>query len=75
MTKKAFYAALKAELKKYPWAADAAKLDRFMAHVEETMEWGKNLVTIGDSFHAAWKAIGGKGKATFKALRALPLGE
>jgi hypothetical protein len=33
---------------------------------------GNNWCKDGDAADAAWKAIGGKGKPTYKALRALP---
>ena len=72
MTKQAFLAAYRAALVAYPWAADAARLDKFMASVAATIEgphatWNHD----GDAVTAAWRAIGGKGKPTLKALRAL----
>lgn len=69
MTKQAFLAAYRDAL---ALAADAAKLDRFMVSVAATLEgpratWNHD----GDAVTAAWRAIGGKGKPTLKALRAL----
>lgn len=73
MTKTAFLAAMRAEcIARYPWAADTAKLDRFMESVQFTIEskvWSWNH--DGAACVAAWAAIGGKGKPTMKALRAL----
>lgn len=72
-TKKAFMTALENELtSRYTWARDEAKLARFMASVSDTLtgkatSWNKN----GDASEAAWRAIGQKGKPTYKALRAL----
>lgn len=74
MTKSAFLTTYRAELlARYPWARDVAKLDRFMASVERTITtlaqpWNKD----GTATVAAWRAIGGKGEPTYKALRALP---
>lgn len=62
-------------LKGYAWTHDAVKLERFLASVLTTLEtdhntWDHN----GDAVTAAWRALGGKGKPTLKALRALPPG-
>lgn len=74
MTKTKFLEALKAEvLKRYDWANDDARLVGFLDKTELTLNGDRNLVMIdGDSFVAAWRSIGGKGKPTFKALRAMP---
>ena len=74
MNQQAFIALYRAELiKRYPWAQDAAKLDKFMASCTETVStvrttWNHD----GEAVTAAWRGIGGKGKPTLKALRALP---
>lgn len=74
MTKTNFIAALRSELiKRYDWTKDATRLERFMDGVKATIDgdhgcWNKD----GEASEAAWKAIGGKGKPTYKALRALP---
>lgn len=56
----------------YAWAADAAKLERFMASCKNTVEGGVGWSHEGPAITAAWRAVGGKGKPTLKALRALP---
>ena len=72
MTKQAFLAAYRDAIAAYPWAADAAKLDKFMASVAATLEGPRATWNhAGDAVTAAWRAIGGKGKPTLKALRAL----
>ena len=74
MQKRLFLTFLRAEISaRYAWAQDVAKLDRFVSHMRETIHGDKNLVNLdGDAVTAAWRAIGGKGKPTYKALRALP---
>lgn len=83
MTREAFMSALRKELLarygqpngKICWANNPEKLEKFLASTWETLETTKNGVNIdGESFTAAWRAIGGKGKPTYKALRALPAG-
>ena len=75
MNKTRFLVMYRDELnKRYPWAQDEAKLSRFMASVTETINgtgpgtWNHE----GEAVTAAWRAIGGKGKPTKKALRELP---
>ena len=69
----AFLHRYRSEIKhRYAWAQDAAKLDLFMGGVEETLKgtarvWGCE----GDALIATWQAIGGKGRPTLKALRAI----
>jgi hypothetical protein len=76
MTREAFLQAYRsALLDRYDWAHDAPNLDRFMASCEEVLAGNRD--TRGwdyqhDACKAAWKAIGGKGRVTLKALRALP---
>lgn len=76
MNRTAFLATYRTELlARFAWAQDAAKLDRFMASCEVTIStsaatWNHD----GDAVTASWRSIGGKGKPTLKALRALPAG-
>ena len=58
-----------------PWAQDETKLDRFMSTVRSSIETDVNLWCISGKpkcVTLAWRAIGGKGKPTYTALRALP---
>lgn len=73
MTKTQFLNLYRGELvARYPWAQDAAKLARFMASVESSIAGqGKTWNHDGEAVTAAWRAMGGKGKPTFKALCAL----
>jgi hypothetical protein len=75
-TKAAFKRELRARLlATYEWAKDSAKLDRFMAGVDETINTDKNKVSLDSPMcMQAWRAIGMKGKPTYKAVRALPSG-
>lgn len=75
MTKAKFYETYRANLiQQRPWAQDAAKLARYMDGVKGTIETSRSTWNCsGDALQAAWKAIGGKGKVTLKALRALPV--
>jgi hypothetical protein len=79
MTKTAFLEAYRAEIiKSYQWAQNEEKLNNFMSNVRQTIcaveifrapaTWNNS----GEALMAAWRAIGGKGKPTYKALRALP---
>lgn len=72
-TKAAFLHHYRGEIKhRYAWAQDAAKLERFMGGVTETLNGSDRVwVCEGDAVVAAWQAIGGKGRPTLKALRAL----
>ena len=72
MTKEAFLRAYKEALVlRYAWPSDQAKLDRFMASVEATLNGANTWAHEGDAVTAAWRAVGGKGNPTKKALRAL----
>lgn len=73
MSRAAFLAAYRAELiAMYPWAQDAARLERFMGTVVDTLDGpGSPWHHEGDAVTAAWRNIGGKGKPTKKALREL----
>ena len=78
LTKQNFLSAFKAAIKAKnpPWLADDVndvKLDNFMAVVYKTLTtksipwmWNTPL-----SFET-WKSLGGKGKPTLKAMRAMP---
>lgn len=78
MTKQAFlqlYRLMLAQDKEphMQWAKDEAKLDRYMASVSATIHgeatsWNHDAPTA----LRAYRALGGKGKMTLKALRALP---
>jgi hypothetical protein len=73
MTKAAFLAAYRLELSRYSWAENAPKLATFLDSVAGTLNgptatWNHT----GEAVKAAWRAIGGKGKPTLKALRSLP---
>ena len=75
-TREGFLAAYRAELVKlHPWAQrDGGMLDRLMQAVRETITTKRTLwVWDAPSSKAAWKAIGGAGKLTLTALRALPV--
>ena len=74
-TRTAFLAAYRTTLlDTYGWAADTAKLDKFMASVATTVNTPSTTANLTDSpaAQAAFKAIGCKGRLTYKALRALP---
>lgn len=59
---------------RYQWAHDSEKLARFMDSLTTTITTDRNTCMIDTpSIIAAWRAIGGKGKPTYKALRALPV--
>ena len=73
MTKISFLTEYKKELvSTFVWAQDEAKLDRFMASCAQTINGPSNTWNHdGECVKRAWKAIGGKGRPTLKALRAL----
>lgn len=77
MTKNAFLAAYRKQLlARYPWAQDPAKRARYMASVAGSLLGAENTWhPAGEAVTAAWRDIGGKGKPSFKALRAMPIGE
>jgi len=73
LTKSAFLTAYRAELARFPWANDAAKLDRFMRGVADSITGGpKKWDHTGAAVKSAWQSIGGNGAPTFRALCALP---
>ena len=63
---------LQALLSAYTWTRDQGKLDAFMESVKETLDGPKSTWNhSGECVDKAWQAMGGKGKPTLKALRAL----
>lgn len=58
-------------IKTYTWAQDEAKLEKYMASVYGTLTGANTWHHKGDAVTAAWRAIGGKGVPTLKALRGL----
>ena len=73
MTKTAYLTAYRTELRaRYPWAADEAKLDRYMAGARAGLDGAGGGAHTGEASEAAWRRIGGTGKITLKALRKLP---
>jgi hypothetical protein len=73
MTKAEFISAYRnALVKRYDWAANDAKLDRFMDNVSDTIHTPQSAWNHdGEAVTEAWRSIGGKGKPTLKALRGL----
>lgn len=58
-------------IKTYPWARDQEKLAKFMLSVRMTCESNaKSWLHTGECVTTAWKAHGGKGVPSLKALRA-----
>ena len=60
-------------LANYPWACNTGKLDHFMTSVERTLRTeAKTWNHDGPSVLKAYRAVGGKGRATLTALRSMP---
>ena len=76
-TQNEFFTAMRRELTaRYEWARKPESLERFMRAVVATVAHGENKWNHnGKAVTAAWRAIGGKGKPTKKALRALTKGD
>lgn len=73
MTREKFITALRAELlAHYAWTADRDKLDRFMDSVRATLRGDSSWCADGAAARTAWRVIGGRGRVSLKALRALP---
>jgi hypothetical protein len=75
-TKNAILAAYREQLKSYPWAADEAKLDRFMSAALNTLTPGAGEGEVDRTGHSWLRAlerngIYGKNQA-LKRLRILP---
>lgn len=77
MTREQFLTAYRADLMaRYAWANTPVKLERFMKSVVRTISTeAKTWHHDSPSTHAAWRAIGGSGRASLKGLRALPTEE
>ena len=58
---------------RYAWAAEPERMERYLASVTATLNGATSWNHAGEAGQAAWRAIGGKGKLTLKALRALPV--
>ncbi|UMO76064.1 hypothetical protein [Planktothrix phage Pra-JY27] len=72
MNKDAFLAAYRqALIETYDWARNPAKLDLFLASVRATLDGARTWNHDGECVTRAWREIGGKGKPTLTALRAL----
>lgn len=73
MTKENFLAAYRAAIvAAYPWAADPARLEKFMASVRTTLytevnTWNKD----SEVARKVWRDIGMFGPMTYKALKGL----
>ena len=77
-TKAAFLAAYRARLRaECDWAEDRAKLDTFMRGVRRTICGTGATTWSHDSplARATWREMGGGGRYSLKALRALPTGD
>lgn len=74
MTKSKFLENYKSELiKRYPWASDSNKLDKFISSVELTLNGASSWDCNGEAVESAWKSLNvGKGKVSLKKLRELP---
>lgn len=73
-TKTAILATFREELKRYPWASDEAKLDRFMEAARDTLHGGNAIDRTGHAWQRALELNGifGAKNQTLKALHALP---
>lgn len=72
MTRAAFLAAYTLVLRQtYAWAQEPARLDRFMTSVAGTLDGGNSWIAAGPAVSEAWRAAGGQGRPSLKALRAL----
>lgn len=75
MSRTKFLDVLRVELvAKHDWAKNnPVKVDHWINLTRATMETSRNEINIdGPAFLAAWRAVGGRGRPTFKGLRALP---
>lgn len=68
--KQRIYTSLLDEIVKRPWSKDEAKLARFMQEARNTLN-GAGTVELTESWQAAWKEAGMKGKITYRAIRKL----
>lgn len=73
ITKADFIVSYRKELvARYEWTADTTKLDKFLGSVVKTLDGANTWDFHGEAVTAAWRSLGGKGKPSLKALRALP---
>ena len=73
MTKDKFLAAYEQSiLQTYGWAKNDNTRGKFMKSVQETLAGAATWDHSGPVAVDAWHAIGGRGRPTLKALRALP---
>jgi len=73
MTRANFLTEYEKELKiRYDWAGNREKLEKIMKKCNVTLS-SATIDIHGAACGAAWHAIGGKGKPTYKALQDLPL--
>src|SRR5205085_285001 len=70
-SKQQFLAALESELAKHEWTKDPERWAHGKAAILATLN-GSRSCALSESWAAAWKAIGMKGKPTYKGIHALP---
>ena len=71
MNKTSFLSEYRKSVSALPWASNHDKLERFMESCRATINGASTWQYDGELSVKAWRAIGGKGKPTLKALRAL----
>jgi hypothetical protein len=71
MTKSSFLSEYRESVSALPWASNHDKLERFMESCRATLNGASTWQYDGELCVKAWCVIGGKGKPTLKALRAL----
>jgi hypothetical protein len=71
MNKTSFLSEYRKSVSALPWASNSDKLERFMESCRATLDGASTWQYDGELCVKAWRAIGGKGKPTLKALRAL----
>jgi len=71
MNKRSFLFEYRKAVSALPWASNPDKLERFMESCRATINGASTWQYDGELCVRAWHAIGGKGKPTLKALRAL----
>jgi len=72
MTREEFLKTYKTNLRHtFQWAKDPVKLGRYMESVVNTLNGANSWMCDGEALRISWVSLGGKGKVTLKALRAL----
>jgi len=71
MNKTSFLSEYRKSVSALPWASNSEKLERFLESCRETLNGASTWQYDGELSVKSWRAIGGKGKPTLKALRAL----